>query len=374
MFIEPPSTKTENHTATENTEKLKPIKGRGAIGNPKHRFTTKHHEKFHDEWEIFEFNEPAPKTILIRESAKTIVSSNNSPDIGFDQSINPYRGCEHGCIYCYARPTHAYWDMSPGLDFETHIVIKENAAEQLRKTLSKPGYRVSPICIGANTDPYQPAESLLKITRSVIEVFKEFKHPFSIITKSHLIERDLDLIAPLAEQKLCNVAVTVTTLNRDLKRLLEPRAPDGLKRLNTIRTLSEHGVNVTMMAAPIIPYINDNELESLLEEGKSSGAIDARYILIRLPHEISPMFQDWLKVHFPSRSKKVMTVIQESRGGKNYQSAFGERMRGVGKFAELLHQRWQISHRKLGFPESIKKRHKFDTTLFRSNPGQLNLF
>ena len=357
----------------ENAEALNPIKGRGAHSNPVNRFSSRRSESFADGWASPADATPPPKTTLIRESAKTIVSSNASPDIGFDQSINPYRGCEHGCIYCYARPTHAYWDMSPGLDFETRIVIKENAAELLEKTLSRPGYVAKPICIGANTDPYQPVEAQLKITRSIIEVLCSFRHPFSIITKSHLITRDLDLLVPMAQRQLCHVAVSVTTLDRNLKRILEPRTPDGQKRLAAITALSDEGINVTMMAAPIIPCINDHELETLMQAGKSSGAHDARYILIRLPHEISPMFQNWLQAHFPDRATKVMSVIRQSRDGKDYQGEFGLRMRGSGEFASLLRQRWRISHRQLGFDAS-ENRFELDCSQFRRHPQQMNLF
>ena len=350
------------------------IKGRGALSNPNNRFESTRTEPFHDGWDITQETVAPPKTIILRDSAKTIISTNASPDIGFDQSVNPYRGCEHGCIYCYARPTHAYWDMSPGLDFETRIVIKENAAELLRGKLSKPGYVVKPICIGANTDPYQPLEANLKITRSIIEVLTEFRHPFSIITKSHLITRDLDLLAPLAEKRLCSVAVTVTTLDSGLKRILEPRAPNGPKRLGAIKALSEAGIIVTMMAAPMIPYINDHELEAILKAGKTAGAADARYILIRLPLEISEMFQDWLQVHFPDRAAKVMSVIRQCRSGKNYRSAFGERMIGTGEFARLLHQRWRITHRHLGFVTVSSDRYDLDHSQFRRHPPQMSLF
>ena len=350
------------------------IKGRGSLSNPKSRFEAKEIEPFHDGWDIAKDTYSPPQTTILRESVKTIISSNDSPDIGFDQSINPYRGCEHGCIYCYARPTHAFWDMSPGLDFETRIVIKENAAEMLRDALSKPGYTVTPICIGANTDPYQPIEAKLKLTRSIIEVLVECEHPFSIITKSNLITRDLDLLAPLAENRLCNIAVSVTTLDNHLKRILEPRTPSGQKRLNTIKVLGDAGINITIMAAPMIPFINDHELESLLKEGRSAGASDARYILIRLPLEVSDLFRDWLKVHFPDRAAKVMSVIKQCRGGMDYKSGFGDRMVGTGEFAKLLHQRWRVMHRELGFSDFSRDDYKLDCNRFKRYQKQMVLF
>lgn len=347
-------------------------KGRGALSNPDNRFHGRTTEKFFDGWDIPEDEPGRPLTRIIEEQCKTIISTNRSPDIPFDASINPYRGCEHGCIYCYARPTHAYWDLSPGLDFETQIISKPNAAELLRKKLSSPRYKPSPISIGANTDPYQPAEAQLGITRSIIEVLSEFEHPFSVITKSNLILRDLDLLAPMAEKKLFSAAVSVTTLDNSLKRVLEPRTPRGLVRLDAIRQLSEAGIHVTLLAAPMIPYINDSELEAILKQGREAGASAARYILLRLPLEISDMFQEWLIEHFPDRAQKVMNIIRQSRGGRDYRSVFGERMVGTGEFAMLLHNRWRVASKKLGFEEDF--RFKLDTTRFRQSNEQLSLF
>lgn len=347
-------------------------KGRGAVSNPDNRFLGQTTEAFFDGWDIPEDEPGRPATRIIEEQCKTIISTNRSPDIPFDASINPYRGCEHGCIYCYARPTHAYWDLSPGLDFETQIISKPNAAELLRKKISSPRYTPSPISIGANTDPYQPAEARLGITRSIIEVLSEFDHPFSVITKSNLILRDLDLLAPMAEKKLFSAAVSVTTLDNSLKRILEPRTPRGQVRLDAIRQLSEAGINVTLLAAPMIPYINDSELESILRQGKEAGAAAARYILLRLPLEISDMFQEWLTEHFPERAEKVMSIIRQSRGGRDYRSVFGERMVGTGEFAMLLHNRWRVASKKLGFEND--RRFELDTTLFRRGNEQLSLF
>jgi DNA repair photolyase len=349
-----------------------PIKGRGALSNPHNRYETKIVEPFDDGWEIEEELAPAPKTQILNYSTRTIISTNSSPDIPFDYSINPYRGCEHGCVYCYARPTHAFWDLSPGLDFETKIITKPNAAQLLREQFNKPNYKVKPLCIGANTDPYQPLEAELKTTRALIEVLAEFKHPFSIITKSGLITRDLDLLAPLAAENLCSVAVSVTTLSNDLKRKLEPRAPSGRVRLNAIRTLSQAGIRVSMMTAPIIPYINDSELEDILAEGKAAGAASVNYILLRLPLEISGMFREWLAAHFPERAAKVMSVVQQSRGGSDYRSAFGERMRGTGEFAKLINRRFDIAWRKLGYENDA--RFELDYSLFKRKNEQLALF
>lgn len=357
--------------AEDQQTPMTPIKGRGAISNPHNRFDTRTCEPVDDGWRVNEDDEPAPKTILLKEISKTIISTNNSPDIPFDQSINPYRGCEHGCIYCYARPSHAYWDLSPGLDFETKIITKPNAAKLLREKLSQPGYVPKSLCIGANTDPYQPAELKLGITRSIIEVLAEFEHPFSIITKSNQILRDLDLLVPLAEKNLCSVAVSVTTLDNNLKRILEPRTPSGRVRLEAIESLASANISVTLLVAPVIPCINDHELESILVAGKEAGAVSSRYILLRLPREVAVMFREWLSVHFPERANKVMNIIRQSRGGLDYRSVFGERMTGTGHFADLIHSRWQITAKKLGFEESDTQ---LDFSKFKKINEQLTLF
>lgn len=349
-------------------------KGRGAVISPANRYADRTTESVDDGWQSIEtLNEdPAPETIVTHEQSRSIISRNKSPDIPFDYSINPYRGCEHGCVYCYARPTHAYWDMSPGIDFETRITARINAPELLRKTLSSPRYQVKPLCIGANTDPYQPAEKELRITRALIDILGEFHHPFSIITKSHLITRDIDLLTPLAEKNLCSVAISVTTLDNDLKRKLEPRTPAGRTRLDAIRQLTDAGIRVTLLAAPMIPFINDQELESILAAGRQAGAVSARYILLRLPLEISDMFRAWLASHFPDRADRVMNAIRHSRGGRDYRSVFGERMVGTGQFAELLNNRWQVCCRKLGFRND--ERFQLDYSLFAVPSPQQSLF
>ena len=350
-----------------------PLKGRAATYNPANRFAHHVSTVFDDGWDRTEDAADRPPTLAIREIPRTIISTNQSPDISFDQSINPYRGCEHGCIYCYARPTHAYWDMSPGLDFETRIIVKQGAADLLRQRFDQPNYRVKPIVIGANTDPYQPLEISEQITRQLIEVMVEYQHPFSMISKSQLVLRDLDLLAPMAKAGLFSMAISVTTLDNSLKRMLEPRTTTGSKRLAAIAALTAAGIPVTLLVAPMIPYINDGELETIMGVGREAGARRCRYILLRLPLETSALFQAWLSTHFPARADKVMSIIRQSRGGKDYDSAFGSRMTGTGQFAALLHQRWQIASRKLGFEEK-DDRFLLDTTRFRRHNQQLRLF
>lgn len=317
------------------------IKNRGALSNPEGRFEPKTHESYDDGWEQW-IEEPLPvlETTLRPEKAKTIISHNDSPDIGFDQSINPYRGCEHGCIYCYARPAHAYVNLSSGIDFETKIFYKQDAAKALEKELSKPSYQCKVIMLGANTDPYQPAESKLKVTRSILEVLQRYQHPVAIISKSALIERDMDIIAAMAEKNLASIAISLTTLRADLKRTLEPRTSSPQARLRAMRRFKEAGVPVTVMAAPMIPMVNDMELEKILASSAKAGAIRAGYTLIRLPHEVKDLFKEWLNSHMPERAQHVMSLIRQMRGGKEYDSTFGQRMSGQGEFATLLAHRF----------------------------------
>jgi DNA repair photolyase len=348
-------------------------KGRGASSNPDNRFAQYSSAQFDDGWNTIEEPAPSIATVILREKSKTIISSNQSPDINFKFSINPYRGCEHGCIYCYARPTHAYWDLSPGLDFESKIIIKPEAASLLRKTLWKPGYQCQPISIGANTDPYQPLEKEHRTTREILEVLQEYRHPFSIITKSQLIRRDIDILSDMAKDNLCSVAVSVTTLQNDLKRKLEPRTASGKARINTIRSLSEAGIRVTMMVAPVIPFINDSEIEDILEAGRDAGAVSAVYIFLRLPREVAGLFRDWLIEHYPDKAEHVMSLVKQSRGGNEYQSSFGKRMVGEGVFAKMIGDRFRVATRRLGFVES--GRYSLDTSQFRRPGGeQMGLF
>ena len=331
---------------------FQPQRGRGALNNPDNRYAEHGRGAFDDGWGTLD--EPAPplRTELFVDTSKSLICYNDSPDILFDRSINPYRGCEHGCVYCFARPSHAYLGLSPGLDFESRIFYKPDAAALLRRELSKPGYQCAPIALGINTDAYQPAERRLGITRSVIEVLAEFGHPFSVVTKSALIERDLDLLAAMAERQLVQVAVSVTTLNRPLARTLEPRAAAPERRLETIRRLRAAGVPVIVLVAPMIPFLNDHEMENILAAVREAGALDAGYVLLRLPHEVKDLFKDWLSTHVPLKAERVMNRIRDCRGGKEYDSRFGTRMRGEGEYADLISRRFRLARNKLGFPGS----------------------
>ena len=324
-----------------------PPRGRGTASNPHNRYAPTRSEQEDDGW--YQDETPMSRATEGRkEKAKTAITRNNSPDVGFDRSVNPYRGCEHGCIYCFARPTHAYWDLSPGIDFETRLIAKTNLAERLEEQLQKPGYVPQPIALGINTDAYQPIEREQRLTRQALEILLRYKHPLSIITKGSLILRDLDLLSELASHNLVSVAFSLTTLDDELKRIMEPRTAAPAARLRAMRTLHEAGVPVSVMCAPMIPMINDMELEQLLEAARDAGARSAGYVLLRLPLEIADLFEQWLQVHFPDRAEHVMSLIRQSRGGRNYDSRFGSRMRGEGQFAELLQQRFRLARRKLG--------------------------
>jgi DNA repair photolyase len=350
-----------------------PVKGRGAPSNLEGRFETWARESFDDGWASADEELPPLKTQVTRETAKSIIARNNSPDVGFDQSINPYRGCEHGCSYCFARPSHAYLGLSPGLDFETRIFAKTNAAELLRKELAASSYCCSPIAIGVNTDAYQPAERELRITRSVIEVLTECDHPFTLITKNALIERDIDLLAPAAANRLTRAAISVTNLDAELARKLEPRAAAPYRRIEAIRRLASAGIPVSVLVAPIIPFITDRYLEAILERVREAGATEARYVLLRLPHEVAPLFKEWLATHYPMKARHVMSLVRQMRGGKDYDSTFGVRQRGIGNFAELIAKRFELACERLGFN---RESDELDTSRFkppRTGP-QLALF
>lgn len=328
------------------------IKGRGTATAMPHRFEQREREQYDDGWGSLDQDaaeEHLPvATQVIEEQAKSIVTSNQSPDISFDYAINPYRGCEHGCIYCFARPTHSYLNLSPGLDFETRIVAKVNAAERLRETLAGARYQPRSLVLGTATDAYQPVERRLGITRRIIEVLSECGHPFSVVTKSSGIERDLDLITPMAAQGLVSVYLSVTTLDNDLARILEPRAAAPARRLRTIKVLADAGVTVGVSVSPIIPFINEPELERILEAAAAAGASSAFSIPVRLPWEVNPLFQDWLQRHFPDRAERVMARIRDMRGGKDNDARFGTRMTGEGVWAELLRARLRRAAAKLG--------------------------
>jgi len=354
------------------------LKGRGTAWSIAHRYVRAAHETFDDGWGTLDQaaaeERVAPQTQIIEERVKSIVSSNDSPDVGFDRSINPYRGCEHGCVYCFARPTHSYLDMSPGLDFETRIVAKVNAAERLRETLAAPGFRPKLLNIGAATDAYQPIERKLGITRSIIEVLAECAHPFSLVTKSSGIERDLDLVAPMAAKGLVAVYVSVTSLDSSLARILEPRAAAPHRRLQTIAALARAGVPVGVSVSPVIPFINEPEIEHILEAAAEAGARSAFGIVLRLPWEVNPIFQQWLDQHFPDRAARVMARVREMRGGKDYDSSWNARMTGEGVWARLLAQRIAKAKTRLGL-----EREHFELDLSQFRPpkrrdGQAELF
>lgn len=347
------------------------IKGRGALTNRESRYSHTNSIAVDDGWYQEEV-EVSPNTQVIRDAGKSIISENQSPDIPFFRSINPYRGCEHGCIYCYARPTHAYWGMSPGLDFETKIVVKESAAELLEQELTRKSYVCHPITIGANTDPYQPLEKSYLITRRIIETLQRYRHPFSIITKGSLILRDLDILSEMAAANLCSVAVSLTSLDNDLKRIMEPRAASASARLRVIESLSREGVPVAVMVAPVIPAINDHEIESILEAASQAGARSAAYVFLRLPREISELFREWLQEHFPDRKDKVMNLIRQSRGMRDYQGEFGLRMRGSGAIAELISRRFAVAVKRLGLNQQSQE--PLDTSQFSKPNLQRSLF
>jgi DNA repair photolyase len=316
----------------------------------------------------------APATQVREESVNRILSGNDSPDIGFDLSINPYRGCEHGCIYCYARPTHSYLNLSPGIDFETRIVAKVNAAERLQDALSAKGYTPGQLNIGSVTDAYQPAERRLRITRSVIEVLSQARHPFSIITKSSLVERDIDLIAPMAAQRMAAVYVSITTLQPELARTLEPRASAPHRRLKTIEALARAGIPVGVSVSPVIPFLNEPELERILQAARDAGASSAFSIVLRLPWEVNPLFQQWLQQHVPDKAARIMARVRDMRGGKDNDSRFGTRMTGQGVWAQLLRQRFEKACTSLGLNRT---RIELDLSQFRPPgvaPGQGELF
>jgi DNA repair photolyase len=327
-------------------------KGRGAIANPDGRFERRSHARIDDGWgtAAAECEDPPPiATTVTIDATRTIIARNQSPDIPFSQSINPYRGCEHGCIYCYARPTHAYFGLSTGLDFETRLFAKPDAAVLLAAELRKPGYRPSAIALGTNTDPYQPVEREMKITRSVLETLAAFQHPFSIVTKSALVVRDIDIIAPMAARRMAKVFISVTTLDRDLARKLEPRAATPPRRLEAIRALAEAGVPTGVMNAPIIPALTDWEIERILDAAREAGAASAGYTLMRLPFEIKDLFAQWLEEHAPGKAKHVLSLVRQVRDGRLNDPEFGSRMRGTGPYAELIAKRFRLACNRLGF-------------------------
>jgi DNA repair photolyase len=323
-------------------------RGRSAGINPSGRFEPVTRHVFDDGWDSIEDLEPF-KTEVQVEKPRTIITRNESPDISFDRSINPYRGCEHGCVYCFARPTHSYMGLSPGLDFESKLFAKPDAAKLLEKELSKEGYQARTIAIGTNTDPYQPIEKQWRIMRDILEVLDARNHPVGIVTKSALVTRDIDILSRMAERGLAKVALSVTTLDRMLARTMEPRASTPTKRLEAIKQLSEAGIPTSVMVAPILPGLTDSEIERILDAARAAGAQDAGYVLLRLPLEVSPIFKDWLLRHYPDRYRHVMSLVRSMRDGKDYDSEWGKRMRGTGPYAWQIGRRFEIAARRLGF-------------------------
>ncbi|CAG9165136.1 hypothetical protein LMG23992_00284 [Cupriavidus laharis] len=383
--------------AAESVRPLVVRKGRGAVSNIQGRYERDQREPFDDGWgapgndEGTSVNDAgavaatrksvipivpadpadtgplAPlRTEVTIERARSILTRNASPDIPFDVSLNPYRGCEHGCIYCFARPTHAYLDLSPGLDFETRLYAKTNAAERLREALSRPSYRCQTIALGVNTDAYQPIERKYGVTRGILEVLSACDHPVALITKSSLIERDIDLLAPMAAKGLAVAAVTLTTLDAAIARTLEPRAATPSRRLRTIRALSEAGIPVGVSIAPVIPFITEPDMERVLEAAREAGAVYANYIVLRLPWEVRPLFEEWLQAHFPDRAERVMNRVRDMRAGKAYDASFATRMRGTGVWADLMRQRFYKAADRLGYRYN---RFELDTSRFRVPPS-----
>ncbi len=348
-------------------------RGRGAVTNQSGRYEATQKEAFDDGWgEPDEL--PPIRTEVLLDKSRTVIARNASPDIPFDRSINPYRGCEHGCVYCFARPTHAYLGLSPGLDFESRLFAKPDAAVLLEKELMRPGYEPRTIAIGTNTDPYQPIERQYRIMRQILEVLSRLGHPVSIVTKSALIARDIDILAPMAARGLACVALSVTTLDPQLARTMEPRAAAPHRRLATIRALSEAGIPVSLMVAPVIPAINDSEIEAILEAGFEAGAREAGYVILRLPLEVRDLVVEWLMEHYPGKARHVLTLLREMRGGKDYDARWHERMTGSGPYAALIARRFTLALKRLGY---LRRHPRLRTDLFRGAPPQaqqLSLF
>src|SRR6184192_396062 len=351
---------------------------RGARSFLQGRFETVARETFDDGWTPDEKDERPLETQVTIERARSILSHNDSPDVGFSTSINPYRGCEHGCIYCYARPSHAYLELSPGLDFETKLFAKTNAAELLRAELAKPGYKPSPIALGANTDCYQPIERKYRITRQILEVLAECNHPVTMVTKSALVERDLDILGPMAEKNLVRVFVSIGTLDRELARKLEPRAASPQRRLDILKALARAKVPCGVMVAALIPALNDKTMEHVLEAAAAAGAREAAYLIMRLPHELKDLFKEWLAAHYPERATHVISIVRQMRGGRDNDPRFGTRMTGTGAFAELIEKRFDIACRRLGLNGhgAGRKPPSLDCSRFRPPcaAGQMSLF
>jgi len=348
-------------------------RGRGAVSNAAGRFEPAARILFDDGWQSLD-DLPPFRTQVTEERARTVITRNQSPDISFDRSINPYRGCEHGCIYCFARPTHAYHGLSAGLDFETRLFVKPDAPELLKRELSHPAYAPRVIAMGTNTDPYQPIERTWQVTRRILEVLRDFRHPVGIVTKSGLIARDIDILAPMAEQGLVKVAISVTTLDPHLSRAMEPRAASPQRRLATISRLADAGIPVAVLAAPLIPALNDSEVERILDAAKAAGASEAGYVTLRLPLEVADLFREWLVAHYPDKARHILSLVRQMHGGRDYDPAFGKRQKGEGPYAWTLGRRFEIAARRLGLGG---RGLKLTTDLFRRPQmagQQLSLF
>ena len=365
------------------------LKGRGAVSNLQGRFAPQTREQVDDGWQRWaDDTDPEPatlKTFVTEEQARSILTRNQSPDVPFRVSLNPYRGCEHGCIYCFARPTHSYLELSPGLDFETRLFAKVNAPDLLRQELASHSWQPEPIALGVNTDAYQPCERRLGITRRVLEVLQECGQPVGIITKSALVERDIDLLTDMAKKRQAAVSITITTLDPAITRTLEPRAASPARRLKTVQRLAAAGIPVGVNVAPVIPFVTDHDLEHIIQAAADAGAQSAGYIVLRLPWEVSPLFQEWLNTHFPDRAERVMSRVRDMRGGKDYDAAYGTRMRGQGIWADLIEQRYRLAMRSSGLAARAHRFAGLDCSGFRrpryvpatpagSAPGQLDMF
>lgn len=353
-------------TDTDDRVPARPVKGRGSVTNRSGRYEPAAREQVDDGWGTVEEELPPLRTTVGRDRARKAITTNDSPDVGFDQSINPYRGCEHGCAYCFARPTHAWLGLSAGLDFETKLFAKHDAAALLEAELRAPSYRCKVIALGVNTDAYQPIERDLKITRGILEVLSRFEHPVALITKSTLVTRDIDILADMAARRLVHVTLSVTTLDRHLARRLEPRAATPARRIDAVRALAAAGIPTSVNVAPMIPGLNDHELESVLAAAAGAGASKAGYILLRLPLEIRDLFREWLETHVPDRAARVLSLVRQTRGGALYKDRFGERMRGEGPIADLIERRFRIACARLGLD---KRDYVLDTSRFRRPPA-----
>ena len=357
----------------QHTVRLHYQRGRGALSSHCSRFSETHSEEVMDDWRTEEEDQSKPQTELHAAPIRSLINYNTSPDVSSERTINPYRGCEHGCIYCFARTSHSYMDLSAGLDFETQIFYKPDAVAVLESEISKKNYKCRPVVLGANTDAYQPVERKLKLSRSILEVLHRCNHPVSLITKSKLIRRDLDLLSEMAKRRLVNVWVSVTTLDRTLTRRLEPRTSIPDERLKTIAAVSAAGIPTGVIAAPMIPFLNDHEMEHILKAAKGAGAIYASYVLLRLPHELKTLFKEWLDQHYPERTQRILNRLKDCHGGQLYRSVFGLRMRGRGWYADMLARRFEIAHRRIGF----RDRTELDCSQFQppaKDQAQLNLF